>query len=67
MDMLWTHHERVGGTHAVEAVVEGSKLFIDGLIQQEVDVELDILCGKKQACVIFIIPLQSLTLQSWLL
>lgn len=43
-----THHEGIGGTHTVEAMVEGSKLFINRLIQQEVDVELDVLCGEKQ-------------------
>lgn len=45
---LWTHHERIRGTHTVEAVVEGSKLLINGFIQQEVDVELDVLCGDRR-------------------
>lgn len=36
------------------AVVEGSKLFINGFIQQEVDIELDILCGKRKNSLISI-------------
>lgn len=38
----------------MEAVVEGSKLFINGFIQQEVDIELDILCGKRKNSLISI-------------
>lgn len=36
----------------MEAEVEGSKLFKNGLVQQEVDVELDVLCGgsRKATC-----------------
>ena len=59
-----THHESIGGTHTVEAVVEGSKLFIDGFIQQEVDVELHVLCGRRRKhtnSVSSIIPLQTFT------
>lgn len=32
----------------MEAVVEGRKLFTDGFIQQEVDVELYVFCGNRR-------------------
>lgn len=32
----------------MEAMVEGSKLFINGFVQQEVHIELDVLCGKEK-------------------
>lgn len=44
----------------MEAMVEGSKLLVNGFIQQEVDVELDILCGKGNRGTL-IIPLPSFT------
>lgn len=44
---MWTHHQSIGGAHAVEAMVKGSKLLINGPVQQEVDVQLDVLCGKR--------------------
>ena len=50
----------------MEAMVEGSKLFVDGFIQQEVDVELDVLCGRRRKhtnCVSEIIPLQSFPIE----
>lgn len=40
------HHDGVGGTHTVEAIVEGSEGLLNGLIQQEVNVQLDVLCRK---------------------
>lgn len=46
---VWTHHEGVGGTHTMEAVVERGKLLVDGLVQQEVHIELDVLWGRATA------------------
>lgn len=43
-----THHECVRGAHTVEAVVEGSKLFIDGFVEQQVDVQLHVLCREQK-------------------
>lgn len=53
-----THHECVRWTHAVESTVKSSKLFLDGFIQQEVDVELDVLWqkGRFQKCSCFQAP-----------
>ena len=37
LDLLGAEHdEGVGGAHAVEAVVEGPELLVDGIVQQEI-------------------------------
>lgn len=53
-----THHECVRWTHAVKSTVKSSKLFLDGFIQQKVDVELDVLWqkGRFQKCSCFQAP-----------
>lgn len=44
----WTHHECVRWTHAVESTVKSSKLFLDGFIQEEVNVESNELWQKER-------------------
>ena len=39
-----TYNESVWRTHTMEAMVERLELVVDGLVQQEVDVHLDVFC-----------------------
>lgn len=40
-----THHQGIWGTNTVKTMIESSKLPVDGLIQQEINVELDVFCA----------------------